>query len=78
MVRREIHNEAGSACPLGANRDCFGPGIVEDAATFVALEIRALPTISISLRRRDGRRVNHCDLVWTAENWTWGEEPARS
>lgn len=77
MVRREIPDAAGRPCPLGGERVSYGHGIVEDAATCIALEIRALPFISLPLRRRDGRRVNNRDLVWTAENWNWGEEPAK-
>ncbi len=69
MVRREIHDASGRAIPLRGDRLYFGPGIVRDGETCIALEIRALPGITIRLERQNGTRVNHRDLVWTAEHW---------
>ncbi len=69
MVRREIRDAQGRACPLGGDRVFFGPGIVRDRETCVALEIRSLPYISIRLERPSGGRVNHRDLIGTAEVW---------
>lgn len=69
MVRREIRDADGRACPLGGPRVFWGPGIVRDRETCVALEIRALPHISIRLERPSGARVNHLDLIGTAEAW---------
>lgn len=70
MVRREIHDANGRAIPLRGDRVFFGPGIVRDGETCIALEIRALPGITIRLERPNGTRVNHRDLVWSAEHWT--------
>jgi hypothetical protein len=69
MVRREILDANGRACPLDGDRVFYGPGIVRDAVTCIALEIRALPYTSLGLEKPNGTRVNHRDLVWTAQHW---------
>ena len=69
MVRREIENEHGRTVPLDGDSLAYRHGIVRDAETCIALEIRGRPRIVLGLRREDGRRINVSDLIWTAENW---------
>ncbi len=69
MVRREIENENGHVVPLDGYSLAYRHGIVRDAETCIALEIRGRPRIHLLLRREDGRRINVRDLLWIAENW---------
>ena len=69
MVRWELFDREGNPCPLEGVRVFYGPVVVEDAETCIALEIRSGLGISLRLEKPGGTRVNKHDLIAFTDLW---------